>query len=217
MKKAISFGLLLAAVAAGADPVAENPNPALDNAPPEITVRFYNYAGASKGIIASAHQEASRILVQAGVRLTWLSCTPDSEGLVADHCNQVNGPQAVTLMLCPKKMAPREGLPRGIFGFSLMASPGRFATSARIYLHRLSEVADGRNLRRGILLGSMMAHELGHLLLGVNSHSKKGIMSIPWGPKTLQQADRGRLGFTAQQAAAIQAQARLRHASRRKT
>ncbi len=52
-----------------------------------------------------------------------------------------------------------------------------------------------------------MAHEIGHLLLGVTSHSREGIMSIPWDAKKLQQVDLGRLGFTKEQASKLNAEA----------
>jgi hypothetical protein len=52
----------------------------------------------------------------------------------------------------------------------------------------------------------MMAHEIGHLLLGVNSHSRRGVMSAPWDSNKLRQAEIGQLGFVRQQAAAIRAE-----------
>jgi hypothetical protein len=104
-------------------------------------------------------------------------------------------------------MLPKDGLPRGIFGFALMPQPGEPARYARLYFHRLAELADGRKVRRGVLLGAMMAHEIGHLLLGVNSHSREGIMSIPWDAHKLQQVNLGRLGFTPGQAATLKAEA----------
>ena len=91
-------------------------------------------------------------------------------------------------MICPEAMLPKGGLPRGIFGFALMPQPGEPARYARLYFHRLAELADGRKVRRGVLLGAMMAHEIGHLLLGVNSHSREGIMSIPWDPNKLSKS-----------------------------
>jgi hypothetical protein len=64
----------------------------------------------------------------------------------------------------------------------------------------------GARWRRGVLLGAMMAHEIGHRLLGVNSHSREGIMSIPWDARKLQEVDRGQLGFTAEQASTVRAE-----------
>jgi hypothetical protein len=102
-------------------------------------------------------------------------------------------------------MVPRGGLAAGIFGFSLMPEQG-VAVSARVYFHRLEELAIGPKLGKGPLLGSMMAHEIGHLVLGVNSHSRRGLMSIPWDSNKLRQADIGQLGFTRKEAAAIRAE-----------
>jgi hypothetical protein len=118
-------------------------------------------------------------------------------------------------------MQPPEGLPKGIFGFALMSTDGGFATTANVYFERVSEIADGRRLRRAVLLGAMMAHELGHLLLGIDSHSRVGLMTLPWGPKTLLDADRDLLGFSkgeadcVQQAVQTRASAIQRHAATR--
>jgi hypothetical protein len=44
-----------------------------------------------------------------------------------------------------------------------------------------------------------VVHELGHLLLGKDSHSSEGVMRPVWQFEDLQQAARGRLGFTLSQ------------------
>jgi hypothetical protein len=45
------------------------------------------------------------------------------------------------------------------------------------------------------LLGYVATHELGHLLLGKNSHTAIGIMRAHWGPKELEGANMGVLSF----------------------
>ncbi len=45
-----------------------------------------------------------------------------------------------------------------------------------------------------------MAHELGHLLLGSNSHSGMGIMRAHWQSEELRRLSRGGLWFTNEQA-----------------
>jgi hypothetical protein len=47
-----------------------------------------------------------------------------------------------------------------------------------------------------IILGSVIAHEIGHLLLGPNAHMESGIMQAQWTREQLNQAFRGRLMFT---------------------
>jgi len=203
MLKTVLYALLLAAITPPlAARSAENPEEL-----PEIIVRLYNYAGAAESILSGARQQATRILLEAGVRLRWLTCTVNEQGVAEDsRCYQAQGPAAISLLVCPRQMTPKAGLPPGIFGFSLMPEQGP-AMSARVYFHRLEELADGPQLRKGPLLGSMMAHEIGHLLLGVNSHTREGIMSIPWDPGTLRKADLGQLGFTGKEAAAMRAEA----------
>jgi hypothetical protein len=177
---------------------------------PQITVRLYNYAAASEATLIRAQQQASQILLEAGVSLSWLQCTLDKQGLAADpRCHEIRGPAALWMRICPKEMVPEGGLVPGVFGFSLMPEQGP-AMTAWVYFHRVEELADRIQLCKGGLLGSMMAHELGHLLLGINSHSRVGIMSLPWALETVRQASQGRLSFTPEQAARIQFEARRR-------
>ncbi|PYY15245.1 MAG: hypothetical protein DMG60_18205 [Acidobacteria bacterium] len=49
------------------------------------------------------------------------------------------------------------------------------------------------------VLGHVIAHEIGHLLLGLNSHSTSGIMRGLWEEEELKAVERGRLLFTSQQ------------------
>jgi hypothetical protein len=55
------------------------------------------------------------------------------------------------------------------------------------------------------ILGAMMAHELGHILLNLPSHSETGIMKGDWDLKELCDAAYGFLLFTRQQTEVIQA------------
>ena len=48
--------------------------------------------------------------------------------------------------------------------------------------------------------GHAMAHEIGHLLKGSNSHSPQGLMSKHWYANELQAAAMGSLNFTAEDA-----------------
>jgi hypothetical protein len=130
---------------------------------PEIIVQTYNYAGAAEDLLARAQLEAAKIFLEVGVRISWLPCTPTPQGLVPAMPS--TGLQVIALMICPETMLPRSGLPPGIFGFALL-QPDQPARYARLHYHRVTELADGRTVRLGVLLGAMMAHEIGHLLLG---------------------------------------------------
>ena len=53
--------------------------------------------------------------------------------------------------------------------------------------------------RLPIILGCVMAHELGHLLLGSNSHSDRGIMLSRWEVNQVRHLMMGALLFTPEQ------------------
>jgi hypothetical protein len=55
-----------------------------------------------------------------------------------------------------------------------------------------------------------MAHEIGHLLLGVNSHSRTGLMHVPWDDTQREKAYLGTLLFTKKEAKRIQRQVAAR-------
>ena len=58
-----------------------------------------------------------------------------------------------------------------------------------------------------MILGHLMAHELGHLLLGEAGHpAGSGIMHVPWQTKELEQIKQGVMSFLPEQAQRIRAQ-----------
>jgi hypothetical protein len=56
---------------------------------------------------------------------------------------------------------------------------------------------------RSLVLGDVMAHEIGHLLLGTNAHFTIGIMRPRWRYEELEEVEKGTLLFTDTQAHAI--------------
>ena len=64
-----------------------------------------------------------------------------------------------------------------------------------------------------IILGQLMAHEIGYLLLGTGSHSRGGVMCASWNPKTVLRAASGSLTFTGRQANKLRTNVveRMRH------
>jgi hypothetical protein len=95
-------------------------------------------------------------------------------------------------------MEPRWALlaPRSVsqIGRLVYAFYGRVATYARQYAKPVAQV-----------LGHVMVHELGHLLLPYGSHTKSGTMTAAWDRKQIEQIGRGWLSFTREQEEAIRA------------
>jgi hypothetical protein len=95
------------------------------------------------------------------------------------------------------------------FGFSLPSDRG-FGVIAGVYPDRALDFARLMGLDAKIVLGHTMAHEIGHLLLGSNSHASQGIMRPTWGARDIHLAKTGVLGFTDAQAERMQAQVAAR-------
>ena len=97
----------------------------------------------------------------------------------------------------------------GAFGIAQPSTTGGFGYMAYIFYHRVAELC-GRQYPKAPVLGHMIAHELGHLLLGLSSHSRAGIMRVPWRSKDLQIACQNGMRFTKQQSNRIRANVQRR-------
>jgi hypothetical protein len=71
-------------------------------------------------------------------------------------------------------------------------------------------VRDDAEFEVHFILGCVMAHEIGHLLIGSNGHSSSGVMQASWERKQIRQAVTSSLLFTPQQARQIQVAAQMR-------
>jgi hypothetical protein len=72
-------------------------------------------------------------------------------------------------------------------------------TYATVFLKPAEEKASDTNLPRAIVLAYAAAHEIGHLLLGDQSHTSRGLMKATWGPNEFQAMAQNRLHFSPEQ------------------
>ncbi|MGA2475847.1 MAG: hypothetical protein ABSF73_04425 [Terriglobia bacterium] len=166
---------------------------------PAITLRVFNYAGASTGVVAQAEEEVSYVFGQAGVKVIWRDCLATS---AEPGCSEPIGPYNLTLRILPGKPKLQAGLHDGTLGFAVIP------TVASVYSSQVEMLATslGAHQDYGTLLGDAMAHELGHLLLGPGSHSHTGIMQPLWQSQILRQGTKRSLHFTPEQARRIRAE-----------
>ena len=89
----------------------------------------------------------------------------------------------------------------------MQAPEDQFSKYAYVFSHRAKEIADRVGADAGgLLLGHLIAHEIGHLLLGPDRHSSTGIMRPKWSRKDAKVASSGELLFTRAQGRRIRAQ-----------
>jgi hypothetical protein len=174
---------------------------------PTITVLVDNYSQASSAILAAAQREASRIMGKAGLRLVWLECPrrPSTEDPQGPCQKAIEGTDIrLRVLAAPVK----NKFDNTVFGFAV--HPGLASVYYEYAVRRAK--SDDAVFETPIILGCVMAHELGHLLLGSNGHSSVGIMRPRWEPSQFRQLMMGGLLFTSEQSKqmCVEARARLR-------
>jgi hypothetical protein len=85
-----------------------------------------------------------------------------------------------------------------VFGVSFLGEDGSGKYS-NVFYERVAEAHHEWGANLAALLGTVAAHELGHLLLGSHAHSYIGIMAPVWEGESLRQIAMGGLHFTQEQ------------------
>jgi hypothetical protein len=162
--------------------------------PASLTVSVFNDAGVAPSVLADARIRADLILRRAGIALSWLDCGTPGNWLPNSGCTTLSYPQHLSVRLVSKRGASAQDT----FGQSFQDAHGE-GNYAVIYFGVLASSKSAEVIRSGDLLGFVIAHELGHLLLGLDSHSPTGLMCPLWQSVEIHQAARGNLFFTEQQ------------------
>jgi hypothetical protein len=162
-----------------------------NDASPTITVQIYNYSQASPAILAGAEREAGRILGRAGLQAVWLAC-PVGPSTPGPQTPCERAPEAADLRLRVLAAPVQNKYQDTVFGFTV------HPVLASVYYEYAARRAktDDAEFEAPIILGCAIAHELGHLLLGTNSHSDWGVMQRRWKPNQFRQLMMGTLLFT---------------------
>jgi hypothetical protein len=160
-----------------------------------ILVLVHNYAGVESAVLKPAEKTAARVLATGGVQVHWLECQQTGEQ--PKQCDTESDPSVLVLHLLPAGVT-RRGAPSGSLGFAVPSEPGTFGAFAGVFYDRVKRLSS-RGFSEPVILGHAIAHELGHLLLGMERHSEDGIMKAEWHPKQLEKAESATLVFDAAQ------------------
>jgi hypothetical protein len=192
--------LILPAVMDSASAFAQS-----DTAPSAINVLVLDYSDVSPRVLAGAERETSRIFDQAGLRFRWTECAMQGSPGSPSACEGESTPGEIRVRILPRRL--NYDFKDSVFGFAIAP------TYASVYYEsaqRLVQTATDSSSNISVILGCLMAHEIGHLLLGSDHHTASGIMQASWDIHQIQRAVRGTLGFSSQQADRMQQSAILR-------
>ena len=160
---------------------------AAEDGPVRLVIHVDNYARIRGADLWPAEREVTRIYTTAGVHIVW--ATRD------DHADEPG--LHVHLQLLSRDMAMHMIAALRVAD-TVAGRSARDAGRAYIFTHRIVDMAlrHSDDFRR--ILGQVMAHEIGHLMLPVDSHSDRGIMRA-----NIDVRSKGFHDFTAEQGAAI--------------
>ncbi|MET0168724.1 MAG: hypothetical protein ABW318_27500 [Vicinamibacterales bacterium] len=160
---------------------------AAEDRPVTLVLHVEDYARVPAADRSAAQAEVTRIYAAAGVRTVWATGNDysDAPGL---HLRVILFSRDVAM---PALRA--EAVPGSVLGLAV-----REAGRAYILTHRIANLAQRHGDEFRWLLGRVLAHEVGHLVLPDHSHSDQGIMRANVGVRS--KSDRE---FTTEQAAVI--------------
>ncbi len=164
-------------------PALASEDPVKDEKPSlPLTLRVYDYEGLRPLVLQRAIEHVNFILASSRVSVTPIYCTRNTRLAVCSH-----PPDALNINL---RIVPTAipDVSEHTLGYAL----GFMLT---VNYRRLERVSEQLDIPADRMLACVVAHELGHVLLGPNAHSASGIMRDTWGDDELAQIREMLIGF----------------------
>jgi hypothetical protein len=177
---------------------------------PQITVIVRPTAEVPIDLLSDAEDRAARIFEKAGVSVQWLNCFHRGGAFLEQACAEPPTRADLVIQVIPRARNAADL----VFGMSFVDADG--GVFADIFFDRVQQLhAQNPQISLSRLLGSVIAHELGHLLLGEHSHSSRGLMQAHWSSEQLKRLEMGNLLFDSKAAAQLRSRAATLDARRR--
>lgn len=194
MKFAIGAAFLIFLTFAGASAPKTDDNLRPTEEPAHVTISVFNHANIRPELLTRAEEDARRIFLQAGVDTIWLNCSrPSAPGQSnAAPCGTVGPGHLVAEILPHANDESRSHLE--VLGTATLTKRAEGFYCYAFY-DRIELLAGEHLLLKHKLLGAVLAHEIGHLLLRSSSHSLGGLMSGRWSGDELRRVSQSAMVF----------------------
>jgi hypothetical protein len=176
---------------------------------PNLQVSVFNRAQVPADKLMQAEARAEKIMARTGIHLTWLNCPvtvaePENAKLpsptISQSCREIRYPGHIAITILERPT----NIPADTFGEAFLNDQGT-GSYIDVFYEQLSALRPEEAIAPAEILGCVIAHEIGHLELGADSHSKTGLMRAHWDSKSLSDAAKGQLFFSPSQVVAMQA------------
>jgi hypothetical protein len=177
---------------------------------PQVTVFVNDSANVAERVVLEAEQSAGRIFRQAGVDVAWVNCGLQNRYRSELQCeaSTISNPSLVVRIIPHART-----LGEDVFGVSFVDHDT--GTYADLFFEPIEQLHhQNKEIPVASILGSVLAHELGHLLLGWNAHFPGGIMQAHWNEGQLRLIAMGRMFFSKEQATKMRGRIAVRHQDR---
>jgi hypothetical protein len=154
-----------------------------------VVVRVYETGTGDLAMRTAAIQTAASIVELAGIVVEWYDCTDLGRRPVCQDARR-SGNFIARIMPTLTPGAPlrkasvealgAQGDAAPPLGFAVVDPHTQAGKMATVFHDQVEAVARRTGVARSELLGRALAHEVGHLLLGVRGHSRTGIMRAVW-------------------------------------
>jgi hypothetical protein len=175
---------------------------------PTLNVLVYDYTRLPISELEDAMVLAQGIFLKGGVATQWIKCAAVHESGQGSGCLEALGMAHVMVNIVSSDWRSSAGR-RDRMGTALQDAKGRLDVTAYVFEDGVERVLQSGGCDRFQVLGQVMAHEVGHLLLGAESHSETGIMQSHWAGSQMAR-DPGRVTFTPDQARRIRVNIKTR-------
>jgi hypothetical protein len=155
----------------------------------ELPVAVSDHAGVPPQVMATAKHHYEAVLGRAGIEVRWEQVEAGTRSIRVDGA-------ALVMHIISGEQAKCMRRSSRCLGLALKSPVGRSVGLAIVFY---DGVTQQRDASLPLVLGHVMAHETGHLLLG-RRHSVDGLMKAEWSSTIRDRVGQGRGGFTPDEA-----------------
>lgn len=159
-----------------------------------LCIRIYDTAGTASHERTKAMEGAGRILREADVSVEWRDCSP--AGRLHPACGESPAPGELVVRMV-RAVGAAASRTLGEAFIDTVTGKGVLAT---VFVDRIEAFAAIAKADLPGVVARVMAHEIGHLLLGSNAHTQTGLMRESFSPDDLVQDRRDQWMFSAPEA-----------------
>jgi len=160
---------------------------------PGFEVQVYDYAALEPSILQKFARSTQEILSGTGISINVVLC----ERTTAGSCGNPDNREKLLLRVLPGSAKKMNNALYSPLGQSFADHRG--GKYASVYLESIKDQASETNIPWLTVLDYAVVHEIGHLLLGDQAHTPRGIMKERWDVNDYVDMAQGRFQFSDEQ------------------